>query len=1504
MWPNEEEPVGEELTRPDLPLGDAASAQTPRRDPTALGAGDRVGSYEVIRQLGKGGMGRVYLARDIRLGRRVALKVLETHQPEFLARFLEEARATAQLTHENIVTLYDLQWHNLWPYLVLEYVPGKTLARWFQERIERTGSPKAGCLPPARAAELMMPVARALVFTHGAGIVHRDLKPSNIMLSESGTVKVLDFGIAKLLGPELSLGGHGPEAPGVGTRAYMAPEQWRGGEVDGRTDIWAMGVMLHWLLEGEHPAGPLTPESLRAIADLNVPLPSLHLRRPELGRIGAIVDRCLLKERTARLDSAKLLLSELEAVTRPNALRLEKDGEPVNPYPGLAAFQEQDAGLFFGREEAIERFVVQLNHRPLLAVVGSSGSGKSSFVRAGVMPALARSGDAWECFTLRPGPFPLNALAELLSQHTWLTSSGDRPDAQSPLSQAEITARLREEPGALGLHLRGRANRRLERILLFVDQFEEVVTMASDADRLAFLAALVGAADDLSSPVRVIISLRQDFLDRVAATNPDLAALLNRGTFLLGPLGPRELRMALVRPAESLDYRFESEQLVGEILAALSTPTGALPLLQFAAHRLWEGRDTYQRVLTGEAYRSFGGVAGALSRHASSVLSCMSATERDLARLLILRLVTPDRTRAVVTHRELASLGDGPELERVLGMLIDARLVAVDDISNAESTVELVHDSLIFTWPTLTRWLEEEEDSSRFQVRLRRAALEWKEAGQREGLLWRGDAAEDARAWAKRHGPVGLAKLGPADRRYLEAVLALLDRERRARRQRWAILALSLLTTLVVVSALALSAHREARRAELARAEAAQSAAEARNATRMATATALARDPTTVLALIREIEPGRLPHGWGALARWALEEQVARLVLPHPQPVLDAAYSPDGRHLATACQDGRVRILDASSGQEIHTLEGHQSAVSALAFAPDGARIAAGAADGSLRIWPTEGGAPTVLLGHTERVGGLAFSPDGTRLASASADKTARIWDLNGAAPAIILTGHTERVRRVAFSPDGKRVVTAGADGTVRIWSADGRGSPEVLIGHRGSVTSAVFSPDGTRILSASGDKTVRLWSVGGAGPPQVFSFDDPLAMASFSDDGRRIAAAIDGLSIYYWGLGEEQRTVLSGHSDVIFTVRFSPDGRSLVSASRDRSVRTWDIAGDRGRQVLRGHEGWVLATSISADQARIASGGRDSTVRLWSTDGSGAPEILRGHSGPVNDVDFSPDGKRLASGSSDGDVRIWDLVGGRAPLVLKGHKRAVRSVAFSPDGRSLLSASIDSTVRLWNVEDGAAKTVFTGHTDGVHAIAFSPDGSHFVSGSVDHSVRVWPLDGGPPAVLSGHQGEVYGVAFAPDGKRVASGSSDSTVRVWPIDGSSPPQVFAGEGPGLGLDRASFSRDGSRLVSNCDDGTVRIFDLQNKHEPLVLRASTKAANSAAFSRDDARIVAGTDEGTVVVWTEVRADLSPSSPELWAATRYCLPLERRRLLLDFPAARLEADEARCRAEVGR
>nr|AYM54056.1 protein kinase [Byssovorax cruenta] len=1479
-----------------------SAAPLPLHPPPSTGS--TIGPYELIRQLGQGGMGTVFLARDTKLGRLVALKLLTTLTGQGARRFLVEARATARCKHENIVVIHDVNEHDGYPYMVLEYLEGQSLRAFMHDRRPADAAPEivTAPLPARRAVELMIPVARALACAHDRGIVHRDLKPENIVLEASGPIKVLDFGIAKVREGDASAArtaegtsrtaGLGLTGEGalLGTLPYMSPEQWGADDIDHHSDLWAVGIMLYELVTGRHPLAPLSVLALAKVADLDTPMPSAATARPGLGPLGALIDRCLRKRKAERIASAAELLADLEALLPgKQALALADDG---SPFAGLAAFQEADAARFFGRERDITSALGRLRHNALLAIAGPSGAGKSSFVRAGIIPALKRSGEGWEAFIVRPGGRPLAALAELCAQVA--------PEAEEGTTLPQL---LREVPGYLGAALRARCRKAAHRALLFVDQFEELYTLGADKDeRAAFIACLEGAADDASSPLRLVLSVRSDFLDRMADDRALMAAV-TRGLCFLPPLGRDGLREALLRPLQATGYGFERQDMVDAMLDALERTASPLPLLQFTAARLWEERDRDRRLLTRASYDALGGVEGALATHADVVMAGLSAREQRLARAIFLHLVTPERTRAVVTLADLRELDDGDAIERVVLRLSDARLVQIEHgEENAGATVELVHESLIERWPRLGRWLGESQEEAAFLSRARTAAKQWEASGHVEGLLWRGQAAEEARRWLVRLRAEGDADAGPThaalgkrDARYLRAVVALEQRARQRRRQLAVATIASLGVIALVVSSLAVRARQEAARAaeqaQRADDEAAHArveAVQARNTTRVAVARERMDDPTTVLALVREIEPGATPHGWGELAQWALQSGIARIVLDHPEAVVSAQFSPDGKHLATACFDRIARVFHADgSGQPI-VFKGHEGPVRTAAFSPDGARIVTASDDRTARVWSADGsGQPIVLRGHADQLTSAAFSPDGTRIVTSSFDKTARIWNADGSGQPIVLQGHKDALWSAAWSPDGKRIATASDDKSARVWSADGSGQPIVLEGHEERVMSAAFSPDGERIVTASFDKAARIWNADGSGQPIVLKgHTEAIWSAAWSPDGKRIVTSSADKTARVWSAdGSGKPTVLEGHDNLVMAAAWSPDGKHIVTSSADKTAREWDVDGTDRPLILRGHDGMVGCATFSPDGRRIVTSSADKTARVWNADGQGAPIVLRGHEHYVTCALFSPDGKRVVTSSLDKTARVWNADGQGAPLIFRGHEHQVISAAFSPDGEHIVTSSLDKTARVWNADGRGAPIVLRGHEDYLISAAFSPDGERIITASRDRTARVWNADGsGKPIVLRGHEAAVRSAAFSPDGKRIVTASEDKTVRVWSADGRGEPLILKGHDAIITW--AEFSPDGAHIITSSMDETIRIWKPDGTGDPVILRGAS-AFMSASFSPDGKRIIAGSEDKTVRVWNTIEPLRGASDPRLWTATTYCMPIERRIRLLDTP-----------------
>ncbi|HRE88907.1 MAG TPA: protein kinase, partial [Myxococcota bacterium] len=759
-------------------------------------------------KLGEGGMGAVFLARDTRLGRRVAIKFLSSTDPELTKRFVIEARATARVEHENIVSIYEVGEWGGHPFMVLQFLQGQELTKVI---------PRGKQMPVPRVIEIMMPVLRALAYAHGEGIVHRDLKPDNIFLTDGGVVKVLDFGIAKVvqgddktsdgeakltredlaaLGQDKGMTRHGAV---MGTMPFMSPEQWGNGvAIDHTSDIWAVGVMMFIMLSGRHPLYPLSGHELMVTAFLDEPMPSLKEKAPDVPKeVCEVVDKCLEKDKAKRWPDALALLRALEPLlSARTGVKLLSSEE--SPYAGLHAFQEEDAGRFFGRSREVAAMTQRLRERPLMGVIGPSGIGKSSFLRAGVVPALKNSGENWEIRVIRPGNEPLMAVAGLISSTSTATSQNIAEDIEA---QRKMADRLRKEPGYLGTALRRMARREKKNLLLFIDQFEETYTLVHDQDeRLAYTAAIAAAADDPASPLRVVLSMRSDFLDRCTE---DLHFMneLSQGLFFLTPMTREGMREAMVLPAEMAGYKFEKDEMVNEMLDHLASTSGALPLLQFTADMLWGERDPTKKVLTEKSYRNLGGISGALATHAERVIEQVPPDQRNLVRALFLRLVTPERTRAIVSLSELKDqFGKQGDIGALIDQLVTARLLTTSSSGGGAATVEIVHESLIHGWPQLAKWLDEGQEDAAFLEQLRNASRQWQAKNKDTGLLWRGEMVEEAKRFVRRFR----GNLPEVQQHFLKAVI---DASNRAARIKKAILVAAGIVVMALLAAAAVALY-------------------------------------------------------------------------------------------------------------------------------------------------------------------------------------------------------------------------------------------------------------------------------------------------------------------------------------------------------------------------------------------------------------------------------------------------------------------------------------------------------------------------------------------------------------------------------------------------------------------------------------------------------------------------------------------------------------------------
>ncbi|MHC9518772.1 AAA family ATPase [Prescottella equi] len=1191
----------------------------------------------------------------------------------------------------------------------------------------------------------------------------------------------------------------------------------------------------------------------------------------------------------------------------------------VRPYRGLAPYREKDERLFFGRTQSVDGLVAAVEAaqgKGIVIVTGASGVGKSSLVQAGLIPqlkALDQDGDrsAYAAVVFAPGAHPLTSLRSAVPELTEDVPSADQLH--------EALGRAAERLGA-------------HHLLIVVDQIEELFSQCSDADeRAAFLTVLDlaatapvgGGATDTTS---VVATMRSDFYPQ-ALTHPVLARALEQRSKTVSPLLREDVVEVITKPARMIGLKLEPGLVdlilndLGVLTAASPNPSESsdtvLPLVSHLLDTMWERRRGGQ--LTIANYRATGGVRGSIAAAAERAWEQLDERGRVLARAMFVHLVYVTSTGTDVKIRRtipqlLALEGDDTGAgRRVVDHFVNARVLVADG-----DAVELIHDAVIYTWPRLRTWIQEDRSYSALRQQIETDAVHWEDSDRNSSLLYhRGRLdllTEHAQTRADHGTPTGesaveavAASLTPAAADFLEASVGQVRRQTWRKRTVMTALALSTVVA-VAMGAMALAAK--------SRAEDERSAAQFQQVVALADALRES-DPTTSAQL--SLAAWRMrPGSDDAFSRLVATETtpISRSLTGHTGPVYGVAFSADGRTLATASDDRSVRLWDLADGsvpvQIGQELTGPDQYMASVSFSPDGHLLAAGGGDGTMWIWDIgDRSAPRALMSGQRNAPGavhnVRFSPDGRLLAVPHDDGTVTLFDTtkpdSGEFPAFTLRAHSGAVRTVSFR-GGTVMATSSDDRTVRVWDiADPARPVQVgrdLTGFDDVAHSVSFSPDGTTLAASSGDGMIRVFDatnladIRQVGAP-VQAHTGGIWTVAFAADGSTLASASWDGTAKLWSVDpgtravHELRPALSGNGGGVPALALSPDGTTIVTGGQDSIVRMWTLPAG----TVPVSDASMTLPSINSDGSRVVTAGYDSQVRLWKVsaagemDRAGTIELPRPLGGG-NVVELSPDGKVLATTqTSGGHVQLWDVADPEHPAALGAPittaTRFTWEMAFSPDGRTLAIGDDDFSVALWDVQDPRNPVRLgerlTGPRNLVRSVAFGPDGDVLVASSADGDIYAWDVStpekpASLPVRAGGHDGGVNAVSFGPDGDTLVTASDDHTLVLWDRDddGGFTPRPVPLRGHTGTVYSVAFGGDGTHVVSGSDDGSVRLWNVDGAGEaeevggPLTT-IGTGRWQVAFLPRTDT-VIAGGGDGVLRTW---RLDEDPITARICSST---------------------------------
>ncbi|MGD9702437.1 MAG: BTAD domain-containing putative transcriptional regulator [Acidimicrobiia bacterium] len=1405
-----------------------------------------VPGYELRQLIGTGQLGEVHRAYQPSVGREVALRVFGramVSHPQFVRRFETASQRITRVEHPHVVPLLDYWREPNRAVMVSRLMTGGNLG----ERIPPDG------FGPAQTLEIAETIASAVASAHRHGVVHGRIRPENVLFDAEDNAFVADLGIDEICAGVITFA----------SSAYDAPERLGGALATPASDIYSLGVLVEHLLGGSPP--PM--DEALGVAE---------------GPASAVVRRATDPDPGRRQQSIDELIGELRDAFSVQASPSARFVPTRNPYRGLEAFEQADSDDFYGRDRSVAEMVAVLQHEPLLIVVGPSGSGKSSVVKAGLLPALAggavQGSDSWLVTELVPGREPLEQLAAALGR----VASNELPDVVGALlSESRSLSAVVDElaPGNPG-------------VLIVIDQLEELFTQTiDDTDRRAFLRTLVDTAQTPDSSVRLVATLRADYFDRPLAY-PGFDDAIHGRTVALGAMSPEELADAVRLPASAVGAQIEPA-VVDRIVAEAELQPGALPLVQHTLSELFQTRTT--NTITVADLDGVGGVAGAIGRRAEKIYQSFDDRGRDAVELVFLRLVSVTEehgdTRRRVRRTELEQAGIATEdLDAVLSEYGRHRLLTFDrDPASRTPTVELAHEALLTEWQRFAGWVDEAREDLLTRRRVESAAHDWINAETESSFLYSGGRLELAEAWAAS----SRFELGDDEHRFLVASREKVDRDRmrRTRRRRGVISVLAMAAVAATVmaaialvqqrnadrqAAIALEAREDADRQAAIAEEQRHNAEQHANETRAGELAGLAslaidEDPDRAILLGLAAQERTSEPSSVLLAALHRAAQSARLTSSIPGVVsFSIDQSPDGSLLVADRLDRNgFKVIDAASGSTVADVTTkHPISDYGLAFDSVGSTVAVAYANS-----PDESVPPVELFDATsgQLVGSLP-GPPGDYCCTLQYDPTGRwLGDLGPPGGAIVwdvATGGAPRSFGPAFDleflGDGASVVVGGFDANLTVFDlASGRQIRRIALPPV-DYNDLEIDPTGTlAALVSNSARRVYVIDMDTGELRKALDLRGPI-FADFSSDGSDLAVSSDDGLIRLYDTNEfVERQRLVGSSGVPYFIFFAPDGPRLVSAGTGE-IRTWDISAV-GPEVL----GNFAVTGNLIDRLAVAADESAVYATVYTDAGllSSVHRVdLRSGTDDAVLVDVpwyfstrplvSPDLSLVATMAKD-DPFVSELVPlpGGPPTRLE---RCDSVRAFDATGRV---AAVDAVLLCFEQGQGfgplsrivdleADQTLLGLGPTPIYAAAFGPPGDDGLPRAVvvidrlEFAVTVYDLDSGETVGRYREEADIpISLAMSPDGTRLALLMESGRLIVMDAE-----RIMAGDDPAgtISVDIPAHAA-GSKAVAFSDSGLIATgssadgISIWSPDGKLVASVPTHQADDPSFA-----FVPGTD----------------------------------------------------------